>query len=371
MAELGKREREESSAEVAVQALEASLGREADIKLKALAALAGLIDANDEAYAVQRDAAEAGVLPTLMQLLEDDSDAVRLAAAGALRGLAAHSAPALDRLDVGRTTGYAATPEKVALNPVQEAVSELDGVFNLLTNLRFADDPELAAAGAAALTALTALNRPNTLAALRELVHRLLQHEAKALEALEGMLAGLDVRDDMAVLLDQALSPTLTFLRSGSAAEKLDAVTLLGSVCEKRPGAAGFLVAEGALPAVAQLLVSGELAAADAAARSLWLLVRDNKKLLSPAKDALGLPGTKLVEPLLALVEAGEDQDSADEDGGAAGGRAEENIDALPLAVDNGDDALLLLRGLAGQDEEVRAKLAGQSEILGTRCAIM
>jgi hypothetical protein len=39
--------------------------------------------------------------------------------------------------------------------------------------------------------------------------------------------------------------------------EKLDAATLLGSIFEKRPGAAGFLVAEGALPAVTQLLISG------------------------------------------------------------------------------------------------------------------
>jgi len=55
----------------------------------------------------------------------------------------------------------------------------------------------------------------------------------------------------------QALSPTLTFLRSGEAGEQLDAVTLLGSICEKRPGAAAFLVAEGALPPVAKLVASG------------------------------------------------------------------------------------------------------------------
>lgn len=79
----------------------------------------------------------------------------------------------------------------------------------------------------------------------------------QALLALEDMLAGLDVRDDMAVLLDQALPPALSFLHNGSGSEKLDAVTLLGSICEKRPGAAGFLVAEGALPAVTQLLISG------------------------------------------------------------------------------------------------------------------
>jgi hypothetical protein len=55
----------------------------------------------------------------------------------------------------------------------------------------------------------------------------------------------------------QALSPTLTFLRNGEGSEQLDAVTLLGSICEKRPGAAAFLVAEGALPPVAKLVATG------------------------------------------------------------------------------------------------------------------
>lgn len=41
------------------------------------------------------------------------------------------------------------------------------------------------------------------------------------------------------------------------------------------------------------------------------------------------------------------------------------------LAVDNGDDALLLLKALAAQDPAVRDKLKGQSEILGTRCTLM
>lgn len=50
---------------------------------------------------------------------------------------------------------------------------------SLLTNMRFSDSAELTAAGTAALTAVCALNRPNTVAYLRELVHRLLQHEPK------------------------------------------------------------------------------------------------------------------------------------------------------------------------------------------------
>lgn len=88
----------------------------------------------------------------------------------------------------------------------------------------------------------------------------------------------------------------------------------------------------------------------------------------------------QLVRPLLDLVNATEDEkiasgeeseeeedDDMDEQEGAAANGA-----AKPLAVDNGDDALLLLRALAGQDEEVRAKFKeGENEILGTRCSIM
>jgi hypothetical protein len=277
---------------------------------------------------------------------------------------------------VGKTTGFSQTPEKVLLNPVQEDVSELDGVFTLLCNMRFSDDAELQAAGDAALSAMCAYNRPNTLAVLREMVHRLLSHEPKALGALEGMLEGLDVRDDMAVLLDQALSPTLTFLRNGEGEEQVDAVTLLGSICEKRSGAAAFLVAEGALPPVAKLVATGDMATCDSATRTLWLLVRDNKRLLSPSKDALGVPGTQLVKPLLDLVKATEDtiaseeeEESDDEDMDDAKAAAN---GAKPLAVDNGDDALLLLKALASQDEEVRGQLKkGEADILGTSCSIM
>jgi hypothetical protein len=45
--------------------------------------------------------------------------------------------------------------------------------------MRFGDSADLQAAGTAALAAVCSLNRANTLAALRELVHRLLQHEPK------------------------------------------------------------------------------------------------------------------------------------------------------------------------------------------------
>lgn len=59
------------------------------------------------------------------------------------------------------------------------------------------------------------------------------------------------------MLLDQALTPALGFLRSGKAADKTAAASLLGSIADGRRGAAPFLVAEGALPDAAALLIEG------------------------------------------------------------------------------------------------------------------
>lgn len=102
------------------------------------------------------------------------------------------------------------------------------------------------------------------MAYLQELVHRLGQGEPAALEALHDFIAGIDIRDDAAVLLDQALSPALGMLRKAGAAAQagpevvLAGVNLLGSICEARRGAGRFLVMEGALPLVTQSLVDGE-----------------------------------------------------------------------------------------------------------------
>jgi hypothetical protein len=79
----------------------------------------------------------------------------------------------------------------------------------------------------------------------------------------------------------------------------------------------------------------------------------------------LGVPGVRLVEPLLELIEKGEAGPAdADGDGEADPGQ--------PLAVDNGDSALLLLRALSAQDPEVEARLKGAGGLIATRsCAVM
>jgi len=47
-------------------------------------------------------------------------------------------------------------------------------------------------------------------------------------------------------------------VKSGTASSRAQAALLLGTIVERRPGAAEFLVAEGALPVVTDLLVKGE-----------------------------------------------------------------------------------------------------------------
>lgn len=91
---------------------------------------------------------------------------------------------------------------------------------------------------------------------------------------------------------------------------------------------------------------------------------------------------TQLVKPLVNLVkstedtiasEEEEDEEEEDEDEmGEGQGSGAANGAAKPLAVDNGDDALLLLKALAAHDEEVRTELKkGESDILSASCSIM
>jgi hypothetical protein len=91
---------------------------------------------------------------------------------------------------------------------------------------------------------------------------------------------------------------------------------------------------------------------------------------------------TQLVKPLVNLVKSTEDTIASEEEEGSeeededemgeGQGSGAANGAAKPLAVDNGDDALLLLKALAAHDEEVRTELKkGESDILSASCSIM
>jgi len=112
--------------------------------------------------------------------------AVQIAAAAALAAVSDHAASVRDRLGQGH---FLSTPEKVALNPVQAAVGEVEGVFRVLVGMRFSEDEGVAAAAADALAALTTYNRPNALALMHEVVTRLCRGEGRALSVLDDLVA--------------------------------------------------------------------------------------------------------------------------------------------------------------------------------------
>ena len=66
-----------------------------------------------------------------------------------------------------------------------------------------------------------------------------------------------------------------------------------------------FVRNEGGMKPVATLVAAGERAVADAAVHTLWLLARDAKASLRPG-GLLGMPGVQLVDPLLELVQQGQ-----------------------------------------------------------------
>lgn len=156
------------------------------------------------------------------------------------------------------------------------------------------------------------------------------------------------------------------------------------------------------MKAVATLVAAGERAVADAAVHTLWLLVRDAKASLRPG-GLLGMPGVQLVASLLDIVQHGQQviglgrTDPTDiacnlllwllkhniPPTGCHGTFPCQSFVLLPAMlslrarprvsnvrvqeeeavangktadteVDNDDDAILLLKALAGQDSEVR-----------------
>lgn len=74
-------------------------------------------------------------------------------------------------------------------------------------------------------------------------------------------------------------------------------------------------------PPLTPPLPAGDVSVCDAATRTLWQLVKDNKRLLSPSKDALGLAGTQvwLLGDWGGRVFIGGGREARDKFGGAGG----------------------------------------------------
>jgi len=360
---------EESEASAVAQQLEAAAqeGSDDSRKLKALSAVTAAIDSSDEQYEAQKVLVGGGALAVLAELLSDESAAVSVAAADALLHLTQHSPAAIDRLLLGGNFTMG-NPESVSFNPVQSDVLD-HGIIPTLVKLQFEGSEEQQDAAFAALAALGAYNRGNKLSQLHELVRRLIDGQSKAAPLVEAVLDSMDFKDDVAVVLDQALGTILGTLSSGSSQEQQAAASLLGVVLAKRPSIADFLVAEGALENVVSLLLTGDAETADVAVAAVWGLVKGNQRLLRAGSTDLGVAGTELVPPLLNILQRTQD-DVPDVDG-------ETEEDEEGGGSDNGEAAAALLRALARADPTVMSLLKEDKDapaaatVAPSRCAIM
>ena len=96
----------------------------------------------------------------------------------------------------------------------------------------------------------------------------------------------------------------------------------------------------------------------------LWNLIRQNKNMLNPNRNMLGCEGTALIEPLLSIIGWGKKTSPETES-------EPEPPETDEQDEDYSDEALLILKALAEQDEEVREKVGDLVDSGTSRCPIM
>eukprot|EP00884_Botryococcus_braunii_P015375 jgi/Botrbrau1/2520/Bobra.0079s0012.1 len=351
-----KRDREEDVTEIVlpdIRALEVAVQKgSTDAKLKALLAIQRSVNPEDEAYTANRELVEGGILPILTRVLADESVDVRAAGAHTLELLSQHSPPVLARLADGQTLGN--------FNPVQETLGDRSIIRLLVEDMVV--EGEAAAPAHQALTALASYNRVNRLAILDELVARLLAGNNKAVEEIDTLVSKMEMKDDLAVILDQAVLPLISLMGAGKGRVQAQAAALLATMVEQRPAVADFIRNKGGLEAAAHLLKTGSVPTSDVAVHTLWLLVKDTKTGFAKMLD---FPAVDLVEPLLHLIQAGHEYDRAAAEASGDGGRAQ------GPEVDNDNDAALLLKALAAQDADVRERIKHSQLASDSKCSMM
>lgn len=333
--------------EEVVNELEARLESSAEEKTTALQAIRTAVDPTDEAYDAQRLMASEGVVDLLIRLLDDEDSGVVCEAALTLAALTANSQSVSLKL---KDLGFGERIDQLSFNPVQASLEEAQGIRKLV-NLLYSESANIQDAAQEALMSASSYNHDVKLSYLSCLVSDLRNGNKGSLSRLDWLVSGMEIRDDAAVVLDQAILPLLKVLEEGDV--KLDAVMLLGTVAEERPAAGAFLCDEGALPPIANLIISGEPRLRDAGVHALWQIIKKNKKVLQPGRQMLGVEGSTLVQPLLDIIQSAGAESDTDDKG-----------------FDNSDEALLILKALAEQDPSVRESVK-EIDLEPSRCTLM
>ncbi|KAG7667480.1 hypothetical protein Ndes2526B_g03485 [Nannochloris sp. 'desiccata'] len=310
---------EDDDVSTAAMELGATLGRGLEMKLRALNRLRGLIDRHDDLYINQRALADADCAFHLVELLQDESDAVAVRSARVIASMTDHSAPAKAKLQNGPLIGLESSVAKVMLNPVQEDFLQA-GAIPLLVGWLPLPVPQKNEVALQALTNLSSYNHEGKVAYLEALVDVVASGKYHCLEHLDDLIDGLHSTfsggsssssgDDSILQLCEKVSQSVIQAAKlpGQVGEK--AVAVLGTLCEHVPElakelrttTAGGCSESGIVSLVAKHLLLGSIQAQDTAARTLWYLTLGDENIFGP-DGPLASQVEAIASVLRALVE--------------------------------------------------------------------
>lgn len=77
------------------------------------------------------------------------------------------------------------------------------------------------------------------------------------MEEIDTLVTGMEMKDDVVVILDQAVLPLISMMGAGKGHPQAQAAALLATMMEQRPGLSDFIRNKGGLEAAAHLLKTG------------------------------------------------------------------------------------------------------------------
>jgi len=259
--------------------------------------LRDLLDRHDDLYINQKALVGADCAFHLVELLQDESDAVAVCSAKVITSMAEHSALAKAKLQSGPLIGLESSVAKVMLNPVQDDFIHA-GAIPLLVAWLPLPVPQKSDAALQTLTNLSSYNHEGKVAYLEALVDVVASGEYQCLEHLDDLIdslhstfsGGSGTGDGTILKLYEKVSLSVIQATKiqGQVGEK--AVAVLGTLCEHAPELAKEFrttnVAaggdSGVINLVAKHLLFGSIQAQDTAARSLWYFTLGDQECLGP-----------------------------------------------------------------------------------------
>jgi len=260
-----------------------------------LTRLRELLDHHDDLYINQTALVDADCAFHLVELLQDESDAVAVRSAQVIAFMTEHSAPAKAKLQSGPLIGLESSVSKVMLNPVQDDFIHA-GAIPLLVGWLALPVHQKSDAALQALTNLSSYNHEGKVAYLEALVEvvasgefQCLEHLDDLIDSLHSNLSGISSSSGDGTIFKLYEKVSLSVIQAtklpGQIGEK--AVALLGTLCEHAPELAKELTTAaggetGVIHLVTRHLLLGSIQAQDTAARTLWYLTLGDQDCLGP-----------------------------------------------------------------------------------------